>query len=197
MAPRKGYIITDQYATYFVTMTTIGWIDLFTRVEIRDILIKSLQYCQQHKGLIVNAYVIMSNHIHIIWRANEASEGLSNIMRDFKKFTSKQIIEFVLNSPRESRKEWIEVVMKYHAKYDSNNKSYKIWQSSNQPKMLIHPKFTIQKINYIHYNPVVAKIVQQPEHYLYSSARNYVGIIPTIMDVEIIDFGVQEGYVMM
>jgi REP element-mobilizing transposase RayT len=84
----KGYVITDQYATYFVTFTTVGWVDVFTRKELKEIIIESLKYCQKEKGLIIHAYVIMSNHLHLILRAKEGSAGLSAIIRDFKKYTS-------------------------------------------------------------------------------------------------------------
>ena len=58
------------------------------------------------------------------------------------------------------------------------------------------PKFISQKINYIHNNPVVAEIVDFPEEYRYSSARNYVGREDYLIKVEVVDFGVQEGFIM-
>lgn len=59
---RKGYIIHDQQAIYYMTFTVVGWIDVFSRQQYRDIIIESLKYCQAHKGLHLHAYVIMSNH---------------------------------------------------------------------------------------------------------------------------------------
>jgi len=195
MTERKGYIISDQYATHFVTFTVVGWIDLFTRKRCKDIVIDSLKYCIANKGLELNAFVIMPSHIHLIVRAKESSKGLSGIIRDMKKHTSKQLLKWVLESGKESRKEWMDIVFKYHAKYNKNNNDYQIWQQNNQPKILIHPKFSNQKINYIHHNPVEAGIVLEAEHYSYSSARNYLGFENNIIDVKIIDFGIQEGYV--
>jgi len=191
----KGYAIGDQYETYFLTFTVVGWVDLFTRKECRDIVINSLKYCQDRKYLIINAYVIMSSHIHIICRAEEGSDGLSAIVRDFKKFTSKQILDFVLNDKKESRREWLKVVFQYHAKYNKNNTNYQVWQQNNQPKQLLNPKFISQKLNYIHNNPVAENIVEKPEDYLYSSAKQYIEIENKILEVEIIDFGSTEGYI--
>jgi putative transposase len=191
----KGYVIGDQYETYFLTFTIVGWVDLFTRNECRDIIIDSFKYCQLNKGLIINAYVIMSSHIHLICRAKEESEGLSAIVRDFKKFTSKKLLDFVLNDKKESRKEWLKVVFQYHAKYNKNNTNYQVWQQNNQPKILLNPKFISQKLQYIHNNPVKEKIVEKPVDYLYSSARNYIDIGENILEVEIIDFGSTEGYI--
>ena len=159
-------------------------------------MIESFKYCQNNKGLVINAFVIMSNHIHMIIRANENSDGLSAIIRDMKKYTSKELLKWVRESNKESRKEWLEVVFKYHAKYNSNNKTYQVWQQNNQPKVCLHPKFIAQKIDYIHHNPVTAGIVERPHDYLYSSARNYMNIGSAILEVAVLDFGVEEGFVM-
>jgi putative transposase len=194
---RKGYVITEQYSTYFVTFTIVGWVDVFTRKELNEIIVDSLKFCQKQKGLIINAYVIMSNHIHLIVRAAPDSEGLSAIIRDFKKYTSKKILEFVLTDKKESRQEWMKIVFAYHAKYNKNNSKYQVWQQNNRPKMLIHPRFSQRIISYIHLNPVRSKIVDQPEDYVYSSARNYAEYKEVELEVEIMDFGVTDGYVMM
>lgn len=68
--------------SYFITPTVIGWIDVFTRKEIRDIVIESLRYCHYHKGLNVYAYCIMSNHIHLIVNCNEPFQ-LKDTIRDY------------------------------------------------------------------------------------------------------------------
>jgi len=81
---------------YFITITTVGWLDIFTRLKQRYIIINALAYCQKHKGLEIYAYCIMPGHIHLLCKAKE-SFLLSNIMRDFKKYTSKKIIETIIN----------------------------------------------------------------------------------------------------
>lgn len=100
MSDRHGYNITDQYAAYFLTFTIVDWIDLFTRRECRDILIYSMKYCQKNKGLIILAYVIMSNHIHVVWRADEKSDGLSAIVRDLRNLLPKHLSNGYLIIPR-------------------------------------------------------------------------------------------------
>ena len=192
---KKGYQIHDQYSTYFLTLTTVGWIDIFTRKECKGIIIDSLKFCQRNKGLVINSYVLMSSHLHMIARADQSSKGLSGILRDFKKHTSKQLIEWVMNSRKESRKEWISVVMKYHAKHNCNNSKYQLWQQNNQPKECLQPRFTWQKINYIHDNPVRSDIVDHPEEYKYSSARNYLCREDGLIKVECLDLDYGIGYV--
>jgi REP element-mobilizing transposase RayT len=77
----KEYIVRDQGAVYFVTFTVHQWVDVFTRKAYAEILLESLKYCQLTKGLEVFAWVIMSNHCHLILRAR--NENLSDIIRDF------------------------------------------------------------------------------------------------------------------
>ncbi len=165
-----GYKITDQSAAYFLTFQIVEWADIFTRKVYRDIVIKSLDYCQKHKGLEIYAYVIMSNHIHLMAKSNQ--EKLSDTIRDFKRHTSKMIMEAIQEEP-ESRKKWLLMIFRYAASKHHRNNDYQIWTHENHPELAYSNKFIEQKINYIHNNPVKAGIVFNPEDYLYSSARNY------------------------
>lgn len=195
MPNRTGYYIDDQFGTYFLTFTIVGWVDVFTRRQCKDIVIEALRYCMKHKGLVLNAYVLMESHLHLIASAKEGSTGLSAIVRDFKRHTEKSILKWVKKSGSESRRDWMLMVFAYHAKHNSRNSDYQVWIQDNQPKRLLHPKFTLQKLSYIHENPVEAGIIDQAEAYLYSSARNYAGRKDYVLPVQIIDFGITEGYV--
>ena len=165
----------DQFAMYYMTFTLVGWVDLFTRKQCCQILIDSFTYCQLNKGLLLNGYVIMGSHLHLIAGAQEGSSGLSAIVRDFKSHTSRKIIEWITDNRKESRRKWLDMIFRYHGKYNSNNQTYQVWQQHNRPKQCITPGFTLQKLNYIHNNPVKAGIVDRPEDYRLSSARNYTG----------------------
>ena len=189
MSDKSGYNIADPLGTYFLTFTIVGWVDVFSRKECKEIIIDALKYCIDHKGLLLHAYVIMESHIHLVASAAEKSKGLSAIIQDFKKHTSKEIIKWVKDSGHESRKDWLLMIFKYHAKYNKRNSEYQVWQQNNQPKELFYAKFALQKVNYIHYNPVKARIVDQPEAYVHSSARNYVGRTDVLLSVELLDFG--------
>ena len=99
----RTYKFGNPEGIYFVSFATVGWIDVFTRREYKDILIESLAFCQKNKGLILYCYVLMSNHIHLIGKAQEGFE-LSWIIRDFKKYTSKQIIKAIEENHRNHEK---------------------------------------------------------------------------------------------
>ncbi len=171
--PGYGYRVGDENAPYFITMTVVAWVDVFTRKRYRDIIIDSLKYAQENKGLELYAYVIMSNHIHLMARTTEP-HSISDFIRDFKKFTNREIIKAIEDGlDVESRRNWLLNMFGFVGKNNSNNENYQFWQNDNHPLVLFKPEFIKQKFDYIHQNPVKAGIVDYPEEYIYSSARNY------------------------
>jgi len=183
---RKGYIIHNQQAVYFLTFTVVGWIDIFSRQSYRDIVIESFKYCQRKKGLHLHAYVIMSNHIHLIVSVDDGFT-VSDFIRDCKKFTSTRILDAIENSGVESRRDWMLHQFKYYASLHTRNEKYQLWEQDNHPIELESPAFTQQKIDYIHQNPVAAGLVYRAEDYIYSSASNYAGL-DQIIDVDCLFF---------
>ena len=156
---------------YYVSFAVVAWVDVFTRKDYRDTVIESLQYCQKEKGLVIYGWCIMSNHVHLIISAKE--NNVSDVLADFKKFTSKKITKTIEDHLGESRKEWMLEIFKETGEKNSRNVSYQFWQQDNQPKIIYTPDFGRQKLNYIHNNPVDAGIVEKEEEYIYSSARDY------------------------
>jgi len=100
-----GYKIRNKEGIHFITFAVVKWVDVFTRKEYRDIVIDSIKHCQANKGLVLHCWCLMSNHIHLVVSAKE--HNTSDILRDFKKFTSKQIIQAIKEHPKESRREWM------------------------------------------------------------------------------------------
>ncbi len=166
-----GYKIRSKAANHFLTFTVVEWIDVFTRKEYSDILLDSIRFCQQNKGLILNAWCLMTNHIHLVARATNLD--LSDILCDLKKFTSKQIIQAIINNKLESRRDWMLRIFKEQGANNSRNKEFQFWRQDNRPMELYSSAFTFQKINYIHQNPVRAGIADKAEEYVYSSGRDY------------------------
>ncbi len=169
-----SYQIKDQEGLYFLTCQVVGWVDIFSRKIYRDIVIESFDYCRKNKGLQIYAYVIMTNHLHMIVQSERGC--LSDTIRDFKRFTSTQIMSEVESSDRESRKEWIEMVFRYHAKYNGRVNDKQFWTHENHAVELTDNEMIDSKLEYIHMNPVRAGWVENAEDYLYSSARNYSGL---------------------
>ena len=184
-----GYHIKDQEAVYYVTFQIVNWIDIFSRKVYRDIIIDNLRYNQQHKGLEIYAFVIMSNHVHLIIRCGKGC--LSDTIREFKSYTAKQLLK-AIDSKEESRKEWMINLFEFAAKKHKRNEKFQIWTHENHAIEIYSNAFFFEKINYIHQNPVRAGWVKNAEEYLYSSARFYadknclleiVQVIPELMHV--------------
>ena len=159
---KGGYKIIDQGGMYYVSFAVVAWVDVFTKKEYRDIIIESLQHCQQEKGLEIYGWCIMSNHAHLIISTKE--NNVSDVLGDFKKFTSKKITKTIEDHPGESRKEWMLKIFKEAGENNSRNVSYQFWQQDNQPKIIYTPNFGRQKLEYIHNNPVDAGIVEKAEN---------------------------------
>ncbi|MEQ8477038.1 transposase [Fulvivirga sp.] len=166
------YKIQDQQACYFITMTVVYWIDVFSRRDYKDIIVESLNYCIANKGLNLYAWIIMSNHIHIVGKV-ETELGMSGFLRDFKKFTSKKIVELIQEIP-ESRRDWLLDKFSFEARRTGRAENYKLWKDDNHA-IDMSTIDMMNKVDYIHDNPVRAGLVHEPDQYVYSSATDYAG----------------------
>jgi putative transposase len=179
----EKYKIKDDEKAYFVTLTVVDWIDVFTRKNHRLKIVESLIYCQKHKGLEIYGWCLMTNHLHMIARAT-GKQTLTEILRDFKKITARTILQQIAEET-ESRRKWMLARFEYKGKYLNRIEKYKFWQDGNHPEMIFSNKIFYQKLNYLHNNPVKELIVFNPEDYYFSSARNYSGLdflLPVILE---------------
>ncbi len=175
------HTIKKPQGLYFMTLTIVEWIDVFTRERYAKIIVDSLKYCMLNKGLNIYAYVVMSNHLHIIANCNDDFQ-LNDVIRDFKKFSSKQIVASIKNDT-ESRREWMLAIFAKEAQAHTKQHSYKVWQDGNFAIESYSEKFTWIKLNYIHMNPVRAGYVRRPQHWKYSSATNYMEMESVLKNV--------------
>lgn len=163
----RKYKFHNPNGVYFVSFAVVEWLDVFTRNEYNHILVNNLAYCQKNKGLEVFAWCIMTNHLHLIIRAMEGY-SLTDILRDYKKFTSKALIKAIAENPQESRREWMLPQFK-------TEKGQQFWQRDNQPIELWSNAVIDQKLKHLHQNPVEKGLVFKAEDYLYSSAIDNAG----------------------
>ena len=166
------YKFKNSDGRYFIRFSTLECIDVFTRKGYKDILVENLRYCQNEKGLEVFAWCIITNHVHLIaW----AKEGylLQDIIRDFKKHTSKVRIKTISGIAKESRKVWMLELFGRAGKKNSGNKDYQSWRQDNHPIEVWSEEVINQKLLYLHNNAVMEGYVDKAEEYLHSSARDY------------------------
>jgi REP element-mobilizing transposase RayT len=179
------YRFGEDEMPHFITSSVVNWIDVFSREAYTQILVESLQYCIDNKGLPLHAWVIMSNHIHLIASAKQGYQ-LVNIIRDFKKFTSRNIIDAISSNIQESRKGWMIWMFKRAGERNGNNHKCQFWQQDNHPIELRTNEMMDQRLNYLHENPVKAGYVWEPQHYKHSSAIDYYTEVKGLLPIELL-----------
>jgi putative transposase len=153
------------YHQTFFTATIYKWISVLQYEECKQIIVDSLNFLVEKKRVRVFAFVIMPNHIHLIWQIQEG-HSKENVQRDFLKFTGQQI-KFYLEKNDNNLLKQLEVNLK--------DRKYQIWQRNALSIPIWTPKVLEQKLNYIHLNPIQEKwkLCTYPEEYKFSSARFY------------------------
>ncbi len=141
------YKIVEHEKAHFLTLTVVGWIDVFTRPNHKQAILDSLKYCQQHKSLALLGWCLMPSHLHLIARA-DGKFTLPEIIRDFKKYTANKIIKQIEEEP-ESRREWMLEYFRKVGKPLKRVKKYKFWQDGNLAKVIYTADFFFEKLNYL------------------------------------------------
>jgi REP element-mobilizing transposase RayT len=158
--------VTINYTnTYFFTATILEWKHLLNDDKYKGIILNSLRFLVDDKRVIIFGFVIMPNHIHIIWHIlDEKSKNLTQ--GSLLRFTA-QKIKYDL---REYNSQYLEGF-----KVNAKDREFQIWKRNPLWVEILTDKVMEQKLNYIHENPAHEKwkLVENPEHYYYSSARFY------------------------
>jgi len=162
---RSSYKIFHNECVYFITSTTVEWIPVFTSQKYFDILIASMKYCREEKSLSIFAYVILDNHFHLLCQAPE----LSKTIQSLKRHTAKCILEQL----EADHKKWMLNLFSYYKKMHKTASDHQVWQEGFHPQEIMNEEMLVNKIEYIHYNPVRRGLVKKPEHWIFSSATDY------------------------
>jgi len=152
----------DGYPQFF-TATIYEWKHLLKPDKYKTVLTESLSFLVEERRVWVYAFVILSNHMHMIWQTREGHKR-EDVQRDFLKFTS-QTIKFDLrdNHPK----------VLPHFKVNLKDRKYQFWRRNPLSVDLYTHEVFIQKLEYIHWNPVKAGLCTLPEEYGFSSASFY------------------------
>jgi REP element-mobilizing transposase RayT len=97
----RNYKFHNSEGLYFISFAVVGWLDVFTRNEYKDLFIDSLVYCQKNKGLEIHAWCILSNHVHLIFRSIKG-QNPELLVGDLKRFTSQSIVKSIQENPDRS-----------------------------------------------------------------------------------------------
>ena len=150
-----------------MTCTTVEWLPIFSNPKFVDVVLDSWRFLQSQRDIDIFSYVILENHLH--WIA--VGPDLGKRVGEFKSFTARKIIDALKKMKRETLLQQLE----FHKKRHKAAQEYQFWQEGSHPKVIQSDEMMVQKIEYIHNNPVKRGYVDLPEHWRYSSARNYAG----------------------
>jgi len=167
LARSRYKFFPDDTLPYFITATTVNWLPLFSNPDVAKIVFDSLAFLQREKRIIIYAYVLMENHLHMVVTSDHLSKELAN----FKSYTARQSIDFYLGIDNQFILKQLALNKLPHR----TDRDYQFWQEGVHPEQIHSQEMFEQKIQYIHYNPIRRGYVDEPEHWRYSSARNYAG----------------------
>ncbi|MDW8211886.1 MAG: transposase [Cytophagales bacterium] len=151
---------------YFYTATILCWQHLLKLDKYKDIIIRSLQHLTKHQKIRVYGFVIMPNHVHLIWEML-ASNGKEMPHASFMKYTAHQFLEDLrVHHPE---------VLRYFEVTNTTSRRYQFWERNSLPVPLFSHEVLEQKLTYIHNNPLQEKwqLADDPSSYRYSSAAFY------------------------
>ena len=175
MARSRYKFFPGDTLPYFITATSVNWLPLFSNPEIAKIIFDSLAFLQKEKRIILYAYVLMENHLHLIAAADNLSKELAN----FKSLTARQSIDHY--TAQDNR--FILKQLASNKLTHRTDRDYQFWQEGDHPEQIHSQEMFEQKVQYIHRNPVRRGYVDEPEHWRYSSARNFAGLA-AILEIE-------------
>ncbi len=182
--PTRGRNNLTEESIFFVTTTVVRFLRVFSNPAICDILIANLKYYQTVYKYEILAYVIMPSHFHWIVAIEPHLGTISDIMRDIKRSTSKEIISYL-----KSNSQYMDIFSKEAEQYPKQER--KFWMRRFDDEVIRNDRMFWQKVGYIHNNPVKAGLVEVSSNYKYSSAGNYISGDNSIIEVNTSFGGVQ------
>jgi len=170
---RTRYRINDPNRPHFITATIVEWLPIFTTSDCCDIVVRALRFARERKARRVYGWVIMDNHFHAI----VAGPNLAHTIGDLKKFTARKLVAQLKLEGRD----WLLNQLTYYRATYKLDSHHQIWQEGVHPQSIPTDAIMLQKLEYIHNNPVRRGLVASPEHWRYSSAHKWLaGVIPVM-----------------
>jgi putative transposase len=165
---RSRYVITEPDKPHFLTCTVLEWLPVFTRPETVQIVLDCWSYQREHQGLRLYGYVVLENHLHFVAQAHRLDKCVSS----FKSYTARRIIDYL----EACQVKPLLARLSFSKRAHKVDREYQFWQEGVHAELIFSEAMMREKLEYIHANPVKRGYVDLPEHWRYSSARNYLGL---------------------
>jgi REP element-mobilizing transposase RayT len=164
---RTRYRFAEDRQPHFLTSSIVAWLPVFSRPETVQIVLDSWRFLQEQQRLILYGFVILENHLH--WIAS--ADDLAKEVGDFKSYTARRIIDYL----QERRASVLLQELEFYKARHKHDRRFQLWQEGSHPQAIHDDNMMLQKLEYMHNNPVKRGYVDEPQHWRYSSARNYAG----------------------
>ena len=164
---RSRYRIFETEHLYFITCTIVARLPVFAYPRFTAIVLDSWRFLQRERSVQIFGYVILENHLHSLARCPDLSEQVGR----FKSYTARCIIDSMVESGFKTLLQELRF-FKLHHKTDQ---AHQLWQEGSHPEQITSDDMMLQKLEYMHNNPIRRGYVDGPTHWRYSSARNYAG----------------------
>ncbi len=162
--PQIAYImkISPGSPFFYLTSVTRDRLPVFRRSDIADVVCDALDEARKSSGILIFAYVIMPDHMHLI---TDSSRSITDSLRYFNGISARRVIDYLKD------REYFTSLEKLRTNDRSRNHTYSLWDAHPNSFSINNETTLIQKVNYIHLNPVRAGLVSHPDEYPYSSSR--------------------------
>jgi REP element-mobilizing transposase RayT len=163
MATERFQISRDSQALY-ITVVTKDRLPAFQTDLINTITCQALDEARNSGGVLIFAYVIMPNHMHLLTDQPNTS---ADVLRYVKGITARRVIDYLKQKNYQSS-----LAKLQHVEWKREHR-YSLWQQEKNVLSIFSEAIFMQKVNYIHQNPVRAGLVERATDYRWSSARSW------------------------
>jgi REP element-mobilizing transposase RayT len=162
------YRIVQDHALYFVTFSVVEWLPVFVREESCRMITDSFNFCQEHKHLRINAYVIMPTHLHaMLFDEDFDPDRLQQTLTDLRKFTGSQLVGYCTTHMPACFARTLRAA-------SGKDRQHRFWQAGIHPEAIYTQSFWQQKLDYLHDNPCRKGLVREANHWRHSSAAHWL-----------------------
>jgi REP element-mobilizing transposase RayT len=175
--------VSRDNPAYYLTSVAHHRLPIFRKDEIKKVVCDAFDEARKSAGILIFAYVIMPDHTHLL---TDNAREMKEVLRFLNGISAKRLINYLKENGYKSS------LAKLRVQERGKNHKYSVYEHHPNALRITGENALMQKVNYIHLNPVRAGLVEHPDDYLYSSSRLWYGRLlenePLITDQKLIQW---------
>ena len=160
------FLISHDSPALYITIVTKDRLPVFRTDQMKEVICRAIDEARKSAGFLLFAYVIMWDHMHLL---TSRPSTTSNVLRVVKGITARRLIDYLKENDHFSS-----LAKLQHQERDRNHR-YSLWQTEKNVLPIFSEGMFVEKVNYIHRNPMRAGLSERAEDYHWSSARIWKG----------------------